>query len=301
MTQLAQNPLYQAFIGQIDDKLAANNGALLAQVEAMLRPLCAAIGKQPALTPAIACPVGGTCPPIPEDACMNNYVPLLQTLIRKRCDLMFDPCDVKRVADAIADGAWPLYEDQAGRSEMSFQLTGAIGTGQAQTTPPSNTIFVAGPTIPASRSLLVVQDLRYSLPWRPGCLDIDIQPADGVTKEQAFSNLLVTAWVALARDLANLNTDDPAQPVGYYGELWNDYQVIRGKELYCGTNCQKVALRGPCVDGDWVGKDAVLLLQIDNLDAANSITFRNAEVDFKHVKKICCDACFAGKSCGCGG
>lgn len=267
------------------------------RLEELLSRMCETAGK-----PGGGAPGGGGGCAIPNSAGNNSVIQLMQQVMRERCDLMYSQEDIARVAEAIKDGSWQLYKDQVGRSEMSFQLTNAVGTGQSQTTPLGNTIFVAGPTIAASRSLLLMQDMRYGLPWRPGCLDVDINPAEGVSNETAYKNILVTAWVALKTDIAGLNTTNPANPVGYYGVRWNDYQVIRGKELYCGDSCKKVALRGPCVDGDWVGKDAILLLQIDNLDTSNSITFRNAEVDFKHIKKICCEDCFNGAtSCSCGG
>lgn len=246
--------------------------------------------------PGSSCSTGGGSTSS-DDPC-GVYVPMVQQTMRKRCNAMFDECDAKRISEAIRGTSWALYEDQIGRAEMSFQLTGAVGPGQAQATPPTATTFVVGPAIPPSSSILIVQDMRYGLPWRPGCLDIDIAPPEGVDKEDAYSGLLVTVWVALRSDLATIIN---ANPIGSYGVRWNDYQVIRGKELYCGDACKSVDLRGPCVDDDWIGQDAILLIQIDNLDNANTVTWRNAEVVFRGIKPVCCDACFTGKGCSCGG
>lgn len=294
---LNQAPAHVKALGEL---IVAGMAPNFQRLEQLLARMCENAEKGGSTPGGGNCP-DGNCPVPTKDGTCKTTVEMMNQIIRERCDLIYDPCDAERVAEAIQDGAWPLYKKQIGRSEMAFQRTLAIGTGKAQTVPETNTTFVAGPTIAASRSLLVVQDLRYPLPWRPGCLKLTILPAEGVSKEDAYANLVVTAWVALRSDVGALNTTDAAQPIGYYGEKWNEYQIITGDELYCDGCVKKVALRGPCIDDDWIGKDAVLLLQIDNLDGTNSVTFRSAEVDFKHVKKVCCDDCASGKVCNCGG
>lgn len=57
------NPLYSAFMQQVDAKLQANNGELLTQMAGMLKPLCQALNTAPPVVAANQYPAANQAPP----------------------------------------------------------------------------------------------------------------------------------------------------------------------------------------------------------------------------------------------
>lgn len=229
-----------------------------------------------------------------------SYAAQVQILLFQRCKQHFDECDIKLINEAALAGAFPLIEDDIVRMDMSFVPTGVTGAttnaeGEASTFIAG---FAPGPGVGAGQSILLQQDLNFGLHWRPGCLDPSIVWSEG-TDEDNFKFLRFTTYVAW-RTATLTNTA--------YGKKWSKWQIIDGKAFYCGEKCAKVAIDGPtgCA-GEVVGREARLLIKIDNIAGANAnmVNGSKVKVDFYGRIKPCCDVCgvTGGEKCavGCGG
>ena len=226
----------------------------------------------------------------------RTYASEIQRATQKRCDGMVrDECDLQLIDEAALASAYPLIEKHLGRRNMSFKPSGAVGTG----TNAEGLATVFQPDFPVApgRSILLEQDPNFPLHWRLGCLSPDFTWTEGEDGPN-YKHLRITVWVAM-RD--STFQSDISQPIGIFGEHWNEFQIIKGKDMYCDNCTRDVAINGPsgCPELDTVGREARILLQIDNLASADQpLTAESIEIKFAGFVEPCCDSCRVGKPCG---
>jgi hypothetical protein len=239
--------------------------------------------------PATGTMVPGVC---------HSYARQIQQVTAEMCSgVVRDECDLMALDQAANASAYPLIKKHLNRREMSFVPTGAVGTGL--NAEGLATIFVASGAIAPGRSMLFEQDPRYPLSWRLGCLEAEFTWSDG-TDSANYKHIRITIWVANKNGTFNQVALDP---IGEFGEKWNDWQKITGKDLYCNDCTKPAPIDGPtgCPGLDPVGREARLLIQLDNLaTAAESINSATLTVEVAGFKKPCCDTCKIGGSCACG-
>lgn len=225
-----------------------------------------------------------------------SYAVRIQLAVYDRCKAHLDPCELLMVNNAALNGAWPLIRPFLNQKEMPFVASGVIGATTNAEGEPSTFVASFNPGVAASQSILLIQKAGYRLGWKPGCLDPSMVFSAG-DKETNYEFLRFTLWVAW-RDDTLTNT--------YFGEKWNENQVIDGKAFYCGTECHKEPIDGPlgCANDENVGREAVLLVKIDNVQGASASIVQGSKVkiDFAGRVKPCCNQCAltGGAECTCG-
>lgn len=303
MASSSITPYSDALEEELLSKFGARINSMIEQAkqnwEAQFAAACARgdmnAGKRPVIT---AQTVGGAMDDSidPATGRCRTYASEIQRATQKRCDGMVrDECDLQLIDDAALATAFPLIEKSLGRRTMSFVPTGAQGTGTNAES--AATIFVEDFPVAPGRSILLKQDPNFPLHWRLGCLSPDFTFTEGEDQPN-YKHLRITVWVAMRS--ATFNTDI-ATPIGNFGEHWNEYQIIKGKDMFCNGCAKDVAINGPsgCPELDTVGREAQILLQVDNLSSADEpITGESVEIKFAGFVEPCCDSCRVGKSCG---
>lgn len=234
----------------------------------------------------------------PEGWCPPPYYDKIVSAYNEACGQVPDCGYVDAIQQVIDETSFAQVEDQLGTISLLFQPTGLVGIGLTadQLNP---TTFVANFPVASGESILLQQDPTFDLPWRPSCMDLDLT-FDAGGQAENYAKIRVKVFVN-SKDYS-FNTVN-GQPVGLFGVPWNKRKVYRGKEFFCGTNCQDVPVQGRsgCSGIDQVGRESRLLIQIDNIGNTNDIDNGTVEIDFAGFAKPCCDACAVGKvGCGCG-
>lgn len=294
-----------SIMARVGDMLNVQLSSLKASFESTLQAACARgdmnAGKRPVMT-AVAAGTPNSSTTTHDDSIdpatgrCRTYASEIQRATAKRCDGMVrDECDLQLIDDAALDSAFPLIEKSLGRRTMSFVPTGAVGTGT--NAEGGATIFDADFPVAPGHSILLMQDPNFPLHWRLGCLSPDFTWTDG-TDQDNYKHLRITVWVAMRSSTFNA---DPAASIGDFGEEWNEYQIIKGKDMYCNNCTKDVAINGPsgCPELDTVGRSARILLQIDVLSSGpQPLESESIEIKFAGFVEPCCDSCRVGKPCG---
>lgn len=268
---------------------------LAAQGEQVLDGLCEL--KRSANTSSTDMPGGPTRnPKWPAGWCPPPYYDKIVQAYNEACGQVPDCGYVDAIQQVIDDTSFAQVEDQLGTISLLFQPSGAVGTGL--TADGQNpTTFVADFPVASGESILLKQDPTFDLPWRPSCMDLDLTFEAG-SQVDNYAKIRVKIWVNLRTFVFNTT---PGQPIGNFGFPWNKRKVYRGKEFYCGDNCNDVPVQGRsgCAGIDQVGRDSQLLIQIDNINNTNDIDGGTVEISFAGFQKPCCNACAMGGGCGC--
>lgn len=194
-----------------------------------------------------------------------------------------------------------MVRNQVGRTFLRFGLSGYVESSQPTPDPDSGatTNFVAGPTIAPGNSVLLRQDPRFTLPWRPGCLKLTL----GFSAGEMDNNMThIAAKVFVIR---RGSFRDSGQ-LGAFAVEWNPDEFYSGDMFRCGTNCAEVQIIGSLgcsIPIEHVGDDNELLIQIYNDSGASAtVNAINATVTLAGITKACCSSCGSGNggSCNCG-
>lgn len=147
MSVIANQPLYAAFMAQMDQKLQANNGAILQQMNEMLRPLCAAIGNGGGSSSSTSSGGGSFYPG-------SNCVPI-PTSRNQWCPVKCDPCLFGNLELDMELYAWPLIENQLWDTDTKLDV-----------------VRVGALPLAAGGTLTLEQEARRTLQYIPDCVQI---------------------------------------------------------------------------------------------------------------------------------
>lgn len=290
---IAEGP---AMAGQIIDGACAMRG-----FQRVGDPNASAMSTTVPGAPQGSCPIPGVAQSqgIQGNGYCGVYSQAIREAFARKCQAACDPCWEQLLDQSIARQSWAMVRNQVGRSFLRFSLSGYTADDQPTPDPDSGTTtnFVAGPTIAAGNSVLLRQDPRYTLPYRPGCLKLTL----GFSAGEMDNNMThVQAKIYVIRrgsfvDNGNLRA---------FATEWNPDEFYSGDMFRCGTSCAEVNIIGSLgcsIPVEHVGDDNELLIQIFNDGAAaatvNSI---NATMTFAGLKKACCESCNSGGGCSCG-
>lgn len=252
-------------------------------------PSCGS-GLPPGLLPAHGIGVG----------CPGVYTTLIQETYQRKCQAVCDPCWLKLLDESIGRQSWPMVRNQVGLTYLKFQNSGYVATGQPTPDPDSSatTDFVANVPIAPGESILVRQMLKFTLPWRPGCLKLTL----GFSAGDMANNMTHIQVKVFVMRRGNFQASGNLRA---FLVEWNPDEYYSGDMFRCGDNCAEVQIIGTlgCGGVEHVGDDNELFLQVFNDAAAtNNITAINTTISFDGVRKACCGNCYTGKGgCNCGG
>ena len=280
MSNLAQNPLYSAFMEQIDAKLQENNGAMLGRIETMLRPVCAAMG-QPAATAArsmvVAQRPGAPAGSTSGGGCGDPglLIPPIPSSFGQWCKMSCDPCLFSNLQLDVELYSWPLVEPQL--YDVDTKL---------------NNIVIGSLPLAAGNSLTISQELRRTLSFVPDRVQISTtwtgSPQPG---------LLTYQWQVTQKNSLTANAAQFSNPQ-------------QGQQYECGTNCLYVPFPGWKGCTGWpIGSLAALQLVVSlaatatsTLDGIDIIVYHRRSKAINGVQAVsCCSSCGSGGSCQCGG
>lgn len=253
-------------------------------------------------------PNGGGCP-LPQQSSQANgspsgsycgvYSGAIQQRFASKCQAQCDPCWLQLLDQSVARQSWAMVRNQIGRSFMRFGLSGYTATNQPTPDPDNaaTTNFVAGPTIAPGESVLVRQDKKFTLPWRPGCLKLTLGFSAG-TIEGNMTHVQAKVFVMQRGSFLT------SGPLAAFAVEWNPDEFYSGDQFRCGDNCAEVQIIGSlgcAIPIEHVGDENEMIIQIFNdATASASINAVNTIVSFAGLKKACCDSCNSGGGCSCG-
>jgi hypothetical protein len=227
------------------------------------------------------------------------YVNLIRDAYRRKCQMECDPCWLMLLDQSIGRQSWPMVRNQIGRTFLRFPPSAYVQATQPAPDPDSTATvnFVASVPISPGEAILLRQEARYTLPWRPGCLKLTL----GFSAGDMANNMTHVSVKAYVMARGALQTSGPLRA---FAVEWTPDEFYTGDQFRCGDNCAEVQIIGSlgCGGVEHVGDDNELLIVVANDAAAtNDITAIDAKISFDGLRKKCCDDCGSGKSCSCGG